>query len=121
MQTKSETLEKAIIEQGVVNTGDNPSGPSGYGAFSMCSSLTSVEIPNSLKSIEGSVFKAYTGLINIKIPTSVTSIGSSAFYQCTNITVMIPNSVTNISWQAFYTEIRKCNLLSKSSCKGLVS
>ena len=50
------------------------------GAFSGCTGLTSITIPNSVTSIGGSAFYGCTGLTNITIPDSVTSIGGSAFY-----------------------------------------
>ena len=71
-------------------------------AFSHCSNLTSIEIPNSVTSIGHSAFWDCTGLTSIEIPNSVTSIGGSAFYKCSGlISVTIPNSVTSIEDQAF--------------------
>ena len=52
----------------------------GYGAFSDCSSLTSITIPNSVRSIGSGAFEGCTGLTSVTIPNSVTEIGSSAFY-----------------------------------------
>lgn len=51
-------------------------------AFSDCKSLTSVTLPNSLKSIGKSAFSDCTSLSFIEIPNSVTSIGESAFSKC---------------------------------------
>ena len=48
-------------------------------AFSGCSSLTSVTIPNSVTSIGNSAFYSCSNLTSITISESVTSIGSSAF------------------------------------------
>lgn len=72
-------------------------------AFSYCTGLTSITIPNSVTSIKDIVFLGCTGLTNITIPNSVTSVGYSTFYGCTNLTnVTIPNSVTSIGEWAFY-------------------
>ncbi len=49
-------------------------------AFSGCSGLTSITIPNSVTSIGSSAFKNCSGLTSITIPNSVTSIGANAFY-----------------------------------------
>ena len=69
----------------------------GYRAFEWCSSLTSIEIPNSVTSIGDEAFSDCESLTSIEIPNSVTSIGKSAFYSCTNLTdVLIGNSVTSI-------------------------
>ena len=79
-------------------------------AFFSCSSLTSITIPNSVTSIGSSAFSRCSSLTSITIPNSVTSIGSSAFFSCTSLTsVTIPNSVTSIGNEAF------------SSCTSLTS
>ncbi|MCD7887489.1 MAG: leucine-rich repeat protein, partial [Clostridiales bacterium] len=71
-------------------------------AFSDCSSLTSVIVPDSVTSIGNYAFAYCYGLTSIDIPDSVTSIGSSAFYQCTNMaSVTIPDSVTSIGGKVF--------------------
>ena len=71
-------------------------------AFSSCSSLTSVTIPNSVTSIGNYAFWGCSGLTSVTIPNSVTSIGKDAFYGCSGLTsVTIPNSVTSIGEDAF--------------------
>ena len=72
-------------------------------AFSKCSGLTSVTIPNSVTSIGGEAFSGCSSLTTITIPNSVTSIGGFAFYGCSSLTsVIISNSVTSIGKAAFY-------------------
>ena len=79
-------------------------------AFSGCSGLTSITIPNSVTSIGYYAFSGCSGLTSITIPNSVTSIGDGAFDYCTGLTsVTIPNSVTSIGGYAF------------SNCRGLTS
>ena len=74
----------------------------GDGAFSGCSSLTSLTIPNSVTSIRDYAFSGCSSLTSITIPNSVTSIGSGAFGGCSTLTsVTIPNSVTSIGSRAF--------------------
>ena len=71
-------------------------------AFSGCTGLTSITIPNSVTSIGGGAFSGCTGLTSITIPNSVTSIGGSAFSGCTGLTsITIPNSVTSIGYRVF--------------------
>ena len=82
----------------------------GEGAFSNCSSLTSVTIPNSVKSIGKSAFSNCSSLTSVTIPNSVTSIGYNAFDGCSGLTsVTIPNSVTSIGSGAF----DNCNSIKK--------
>ena len=77
-------------------------------AFSECSGLTSVTMPNSIKSIESYAFNGCNGLKNIIIPNSVESIGTYAFYNCSAITsIAIPDSVYSIGRYAF----QKCSAL----------
>ena len=71
-------------------------------AFSNCSGLTSIDIPNSITSIGNSAFQD-CGLTSITIPNSVTTIGAHAFYGCSSLTsIDIPNSVTSIGGSAFH-------------------
>ena len=82
----------------------------GSSAFSGCSGLTSVTIPDSVTSIGSSAFNGCGGLMSIIIPDSVTSIGDSAFFGCSGLTsITIPDSVTNIGNSVFY------------GCSGLTS
>ncbi len=75
----------------------------GNGAFADCRSLTSVTIPNSVTSIGESAFRGCRSLTSVTIPNSVTSIGNEAFKDCSGLTsVTIPNSVTSIGESAFY-------------------
>ena len=57
----------------------------GYGAFSNCSGLTSITIPNSVTSIGNNAFYGCSSLASITIPNSVTSIGDYAFGGCTSL------------------------------------
>ncbi|GHS85454.1 hypothetical protein FACS1894201_05160 [Bacteroidia bacterium] len=95
-------IKTAIIQSGVTSIGSS--------AFSGCSGLTSVTIPNSVTSIGSSAFSGCSGLTSVTIPNSVTSIGDWAFQNCSGLTsVTIGNSVTSIGSLAF------------SGCSGLTS
>ena len=54
-------------------------------AFSNCSNLTSVTIPNSVTTIGGSAFYRCSSLTSVIIPNSVTTIGGSAFQGCESL------------------------------------
>lgn len=69
----------------------------GYQAFSNCTGVTSVTIPNSVTSIENNAFVSCTGLTSITIPNSVTSIGERAFSGCSDlISVTIGSGLISI-------------------------
>ena len=73
-------------------------------AFYRCSSLTSLTIPNSVTSIGNRTFSYCSALTSITIPNSVTSIGDWTFSYCSSLTsITIPNSVTSIGDWAFYS------------------
>jgi hypothetical protein len=79
-------------------------------AFSDCSNLTCVTIPDSVTTIGEFAFNGCSGLTSVTIPNSVSTIGGWAFYGCSSLTsVTIPNSVTTIGEFAF------------DGCSGLTS
>ena len=74
----------------------------GTQAFSECTSLTSIKIPDSVISIGINAFFRCTSLTRITIPDSVTSIGGGAFTACYRLTsITIPDNVTSIGGGAF--------------------
>ncbi len=102
-QNSSDISGSVIIPSTVTYNGTTYSVTSiGDYAFSYCSGLTSVTIPNSVTSIGGSVFYGCSGLTSVTIGNSVTSIGGFEFYGCSALTsVTIGNSVTSIGGFAF--------------------
>ena len=58
----------------------------GEKAFSVCTNLKSINIPEGITSIEDYAFYWCTSLTSITIPEGVTSIGNYAFYNCSNLT-----------------------------------
>ena len=82
----------------------------GESAFWHCTRLTSVTIPNSVTSIDAWAFSGCSGLTSVTIPNSVTEIDAQTFYNCSGLTsITIPNSVTSIGDYAF------------NGCTGLTS
>ena len=72
-------------------------------AFSMCSSLTGIAIPEGMTSIGKFAFIKCFSLSKIVIPDSVTSIGNHAFSNCTSLSnIGIPNGVTSLGNGTFW-------------------
>ena len=75
----------------------------GYGAFSNCSSLTSIEIPDSVTEIRHSTFSGCTNLKDVKLNAKITVIPDDMFYSCTSLnTFNLPDSVLSIGRGSFY-------------------
>jgi hypothetical protein len=76
----------------------------GWRAFHICTSLTSVTIPNTVTSIAYEAFSLCTNLTSVAIPDSVTSIGSNAFFTCVRLTdIILGKNVSSIGGWAFYS------------------
>ena len=69
--------------------------------FYKCTSLTSITLPATLKSIGESAF-AYSGVYNMTLPEGLTYIGKSAFEWGANLyTVSLPETLTSIGKNVF--------------------
>lgn len=75
----------------------------GDGAFSNCTKLTSVVIPEGVKEIGDSAFEGCQALASVDLPESLTTISSYAFFGCDALKniALFPNT-TNIEAYAFY-------------------
>ena len=70
-------------------------------AFKNCRSLATISIPYGVPKIEPYTFQHCESLIFVSIPSSVKSIGNEAFQWCNIYSVTIPDSVTSIGESAF--------------------
>lgn len=80
-----------------------------YGAFAFCTSLKSIHLPSSLQVIGIGAFVSCTSLTSLIVPIATTTIKDSAFVDCTALgTLTFPSSLKSIESSAF----RRCNALS---------
>lgn len=65
-------------------------------------SLTSVNIPDNVETIEDNAFGRAKQLQEVHLPDSLTSLGGGAFEYCSNLrAVKIPSKIKVITWDAF--------------------
>lgn len=77
-------------------------------AFSGCSKLKSITMPNSITDIGSNAFENCTSLNSITFSNNLRIIGPGAFRDCTSLdSITIPNNVIGIMWEAF----RNCTSL----------
>ena len=70
--------------------------------FRDCSALTSIKIPTSVKSLECGCFWGCSALTSIELPKSLTSLGMACFIDCSALTsIDLPESLTNLHWFCF--------------------
>lgn len=86
---REEKVKKVVISDGVTSIGD--------WAFYCCSSLTSADMPQSIKTIGTYAFGYCENLASIDIPSGVETIGEGAFSMCSALTsVKLPDGITVI-------------------------
>lgn len=89
-----DNLETIYFEDGVSKI---------YLMFNNCTSIETIEIPNTVSQIAGAAFSGCSQLQSICIPDSVTQIGESIFYNCTNLnSVVLSENCTSIKANMFY-------------------
>lgn len=94
----NKTMQKATVEEGVVNLGVNS-----FNAGNISKGvLKTVSLPSTLKEIELNSFRNQ-GLVSLELPANLETIGQRAFSNCNLITgdLIIPDSVVSIGHYAF--------------------
>lgn len=82
----------------------------GRNAFDGCSNITSIDLLYGVTKIDANAFYGCTGLERVVLPESLTEIGSNAFEQCVNLgSIRLPNSLKYIRSSAF----ANCTSLTK--------
>ncbi len=84
-------------------------------AFSSCSGLTSIDIPNSVTAVGDSAFYYCSRLTSIEIPSGVTLIGEYAFGGCSGLTSIVVESGNTV-----YDSREDCNALIETSTNTLM-
>lgn len=107
-------LEAIIMCNGVKTVGD--------GAFESCTSLEKVYYKGSLEewlavsSIGSYAFSECTGLTDVELPDALTEVSDGVLYNCTSLkSVTIPGNVTKIGSLAVYS-----NSIEKLTCLAVV-
>ena len=104
--TGSVTIPETVTFNGVTYAVNFITGS----AFSNCTKLTSVSIPNTVTEIGEWAFGNCSGLVTVSLPNAITKIYDYTFNGCSSLTsIAIPETVTSLGEYAF------------GSCSGLTS
>ena len=85
-------------------------------SFANCTNLTSVTIPNSVKSIYGAAFDCCSNLTSITIPSSVTTIDLAPFAGCSSLASIIVDPDNRV-----YDSREDCNALIHTASNELIA
>ena len=88
------------------------------GAFSGCTKLQSITIPDSVKLINKNTFKSCISLSSVTMNNRISEIGANAFSDCISLgEIAIPDSVKEIGHLAFYgcTEMKAFKVSDKNN------
>lgn len=90
----SDIITSITIDYGVTSIGTS--------AFTGCSNVQQINIPDSVEHIDPYAFSFCKGLHTVKLPASLTLISEDLFAECANLkNIDIPGSVTEIGANAF--------------------
>lgn len=92
--SQSDLPKKIIVEEGITNIPN--------GLYTGNESLTKVDIPSSIVSIDNNAFAYCSHLNTIVLPNQLTNIGTAAFMGCTSLkNVTLSENLTTIAAQSF--------------------
>lgn len=97
-----EQIVKVVVGKGVTSIGVK--------AFKDCTNLTTISLPETLRTIGGHAFYGCSNLDGVALPSSLTTIATGAFAECTALTsVAIPSGVKTVNMDTF----RNCESLTE--------
>lgn len=97
-----EQIVKVVVGKGVNNIS--------VLAFKDCTNLTTISLPETLRTIGGHAFYGCSNLDGVALPSSLTTIATGAFAECTALTsVAIPSGVKTVNMDTF----RNCESLTE--------
>lgn len=71
-------------------------------AFADCTNLTTINIPEGKTTLEEEVFNGCRNLVSVQLPSTLQIIGDFAFYNCEKLALTsLPSGLINIGWAAF--------------------
>lgn len=74
----------------------------GENAFYGCTSLTTLQLPQGITTIDENAFYGCSELETLTIPETVTVIGNAAFYGCSSLyEIILPDNVETLGYSAF--------------------
>ena len=95
------SVTRVVLPEGLVGIAGG--GWTG-GAFSGCSNLVGVVLPESCTSLGRGGFRGCSSLTTITLPASLTTLGEAAFYGCTSLTtITLPITLTTLGSSACTT------------------
>ncbi len=103
---RKRTMQELVISEGIVNIG--------VAAFYICTKLTRVTFPSTLKVIERSAFNYCTALEEAYLPDSVISINRRAFYDCHALKKIVIGPNTNFIGSEAFTNCKDLTIYGVS-------
>lgn len=92
----------------------------GSNAFMGCSNLRTITIPENLERIEDSAFYNCRLLDGVELPNTISYIGSQAFHYCTKLSkINIPTSITTINMATFNNCINLTEVVIPSNVRTI--
>ena len=102
---KKSDVKSLVVGEGITSLEYYSSNGTNYeqNGFSDCTNLTSVSLPSTLQSVDGSLFFGCTKLATVSLPEKLKSIGGSSFANCSALTgITFPENLESIGERAFF-------------------